>query len=32
MLDMLCDAVEVDDYKASKEKELKTMNKIMDER
>ena len=32
MLDLLCDAVEVEDYKASKQKELRIMNKIMDER
>ena len=32
MLDMLCDTVEVDDYKANKAKELKMMNAIMDER
>ena len=30
MLDMLCDAVEADDYIASKQKELKVMNSIMD--
>ena len=32
MLDMLCDAVEVDDYQANKQKELKQMNQIMDAR
>ena len=32
MLEMLCDTVEVDDYKANKAKELKMMNAIMDER
>ena len=32
MLDLLCDAVEVDDYKESKHKELKMMNEIMDTR
>jgi hypothetical protein len=30
MLEMLCDAVEVDDYIASKQKELNVMNTIMD--
>ena len=32
MLDMLCDAVEVDEYQANKQKELKQMNQIMDAR
>ena len=32
MLEMLCDAAEADDYKESKQKELKLMNQIMDER
>lgn len=32
MLEMLCDAAEAEDHKESKTKELKMMNKIMDER
>lgn len=32
MLDMLCDAADVDDYKETKDKELKMMNSIMDQR
>jgi len=32
MLDMLCDAAEADEHNESKQKELKMMNKIMDER
>lgn len=32
MLDLLADAVEVDDYKESKKKQLDMMNKIMDDR
>ena len=30
MLDLLCDAVEADDYQESKKKELKMMTDIMD--
>jgi len=32
MLDLLCDAVEVEDYKHKRKEEVKEMNKIMDER
>ena len=32
MLDLLCDQVEVEDYKEGKKRELEQMKKIMDDR